>query len=182
MALSATMYRFEINLSDVERGVYDTVELRVAQHPSESDAYLVTRVLAMALEYREDLAFGRGISTPEEPGLSAPNEMGGVGLWIEIGHPSADLLHKVTKQADEVVVYTHKNAEPIVADLESGDVHRGDEVAVVSFDPAFIDAVAGALTRNCKWDVLRNDGVVYVTAGEETFQTTPAVFQPRRRG
>lgn len=179
MALSATMYRFEINLSDVERGVYETLELRPAQHPSESDAYLVTRVLAMALEYRDDLAFGRGISTPEDPGLSAPNQMGGIDLWIEIGHPSGDLLHKVTKQADQVVVYTHKSPEPLIAELESGDVYRGDEVTVVAFDPAFIDAVAEALTRNSKWDVLRNEGVVYVTVGDETFQTTPTVFQER---
>lgn len=56
-------------------------------------------------------------------------------------------------------------------------MHLGDEVTVNSFDPAFIDAVAGALTRNSNWDVLRNEGIVCVTAGEETFQTTPTVFQ-----
>ena len=100
MALTATMMRFELELSDVDRGLYTTIDLRAAQHPSESDAYLVTRVLAMALEYREDLSFGRGISTPDDPGLSAPNDMGGHALWIEIGQPSVAKLHKVTKLAD----------------------------------------------------------------------------------
>jgi uncharacterized protein YaeQ len=180
MALTATMYRFELSLSDVDRGVYETIELRVAQHPSESDAYLITRVLAMALEYREDLTFGRGISTPEDPGLSAPDQMGGVALWIDIGHPSADRLHKVTKQAEDVRVYTHKSADPILADLASGDVHRGDEVVVVEFDHEFIDGIAGALSRNTSWDILRNEGVLYVTIDEETFETTPVVHSPQR--
>ena len=177
MALTATMYRFEINLSDVDRGVYETIELRVAQHPSESDGYLVTRVLAMALEYREGLAFGRGVSSPDEAPLSAPGEMGRTALWVEIGHPSGDRLHKVTKLADEVVVYTHKSPEPILADLASGNVHRGEEVVVVALAPDFVDALAGLLTRNCRWDVLRNDGVLYVTSDEQTVQTTPAVHR-----
>lgn len=177
MALTATMYRFELNLSDVDRGLYETIELRVAQHPSESDAYLVTRVLAMALEYREGLSFGRGVSSPDDPPLSAPGEMGSIALWVEIGHPSGDRLHKVTKQAERVVVYTHKNPEPIVADLSSGKIHRGDEVCVIALSSEFVDGLTGLLTRNNRWDVLRNEGMVYVTAGEATVQTTPVVWQ-----
>lgn len=178
MALTATMFRFELGLSDVDRAVYDTLELRVAQHPSESDDYLVTRLLAMALEHREGLSFGRGISTPEDPPLSAPNRMGGVALWIEIGHPSADRLHKITKHAEEVRVYTHRSPEPILADLRSGAVHRGDEVMVVAFAPAFIADLASRLSRTNRWDILRNEGVLYVTVGEETLQTTPVVSGP----
>ena len=177
MALTATMFRFELNLSDVDRGLYESIELRVAQHPSESDAYMLTRVLAMALEYREGLSFGRGVSSPDEAPLSAPGEMGATALWIEIGHPSGGRLHKITKKAEEVVVYTHKNPEPILAELTSGNVHRGEEVAVVALDADFIDRLAALLTRNNRWDVLRNEGVLYVTAGAETLQTTPTVFQ-----
>lgn len=176
MALTATMYRFELDLSDVDRGVYDSLELRAAQHPSESDAYLVTRVLAMALEHCDGLTFGRGISVPDDPGIYAPDDMGGKRLWIEIGHPSAERMHKVTKQASKVCVYTHKNPEPIVADLASGAVYKGDEVVVVAFEPAFLEELAGALTRNNKWGVLRSESVLYVSVGDETFQTTPSVY------
>lgn len=175
MALTATMFRFELNISDVDRAFYDTIELRVAQHPSESDTYLVTRILAMALEYRVDLTFGRGISTPDDAPLSAPDMMGGLDLWIEIGQPSADRLHKVTKQANDVVVYTHKDPDSIIEALGSGDIHRGDEVVVVALAPSFIDDLAGALTRNATWDILRSEGVLYVTVGDETFQTTPQI-------
>jgi uncharacterized protein YaeQ len=177
MALTATMRRFQLNLSDTDRDVYETIELRVAQHPSESEPYLVTRVLAMALEYRRDLQFGRGLSTPEEPGLSAPNAMGGVALWIEIGLPSAERLHKITKQADEVCVYVHKNPEPLLADLSSGTIHRAETIKVVAFAPSFLQALSERVERNNTWDVLRTNGTLYVTIGEETFETTPMTVQ-----
>lgn len=171
MALTATMFRFELNISDVDRGFYETIELRAAQHPSESDAYLVMRVLAMALEYRDDLTFGRGVSTPDDPPISAPDMMGGMDLWIEIGQPSAERLHKVSKQANTIKVYTHKDPANLEEALMSGDIHRGDEIVLIALAPSFIEGIAGALDRNASWDVLRNDGVLYVTSGDETFQT-----------
>ena len=175
MALTATLFRFELNVSDVDRGVYDALELRVARHPSETDEYMVTRVLAMALEHREGLVFGRGISTPEDPPLSAPGPMGTIALWVEIGHPAPERLHKITKQADEVCVYTHKAPDALLADLRSGSIHRGDHVRVVALGPEFVDELVQALSRTNRWDVLRNEGVLYVTAGERTLDTTPAV-------
>ncbi len=177
MALTATMFRFELELSDVDRGVYETLELRVAQHPSESDAFMVTRVLAMALEYRDGLEFGRGVCVPDDPPLSAPNAMGGVALWIEIGRPSADRLHKVAKQTDELRVYTHKSPTPLMDDLASGQIYRGDDIVVVALDPTFIDALGARLSRNNKWAVLRSHGELYVTIDDDTFQTVPAVAQ-----
>ena len=70
MALTATIYNFDVDLSDSDRGVYETVALRVAQHPSESDEYLIARVLAYLLEYAEGIVFSRGVSEPEEPMIS----------------------------------------------------------------------------------------------------------------
>lgn len=173
MALSATIRRFSMELSDVDRGVYDSFDLQAAQHPSESDAYLVTRVLAYALEYREDLTFGRGVSTPDDPAIFAADLTGQIELWIDIGQPSADRLHKVTKKADEVRVYTHKDAERIAESLATGDVFKGDEVVVIALDPVFIDEVAEHLTKNNTWSILRSEGVVYVTAADVTLSTTP---------
>ncbi len=180
MALTATIFRFEISLSDIDREVYETLELRVAQHPSETDTYLVTRVLARALEHRQGLDFGRGISVPEDPPLSALDERSNIDLWIEIGQPSADRLHKVTKRSEKVCVYTHKNPEPLLAQLgEESTVHRAEEIVVVALDADFIADLAGRLNRTNRWDILRSDGVLYVTVDDETFQTTPTVFDRR---
>ena len=175
MALSATIFRFELNLSDVDRGVYDSLELRVARHPSETDEYMVTRVLAMALEHREGLAFGRGISTPEDPVLSAPGEHGTIALWVEIGHPAPERLHKITKQAADVAVYTHKDPAALLADLASGKVHRGDEVRVVAFDPAFVTSLVERLDRKNAWEALRNEGNLYVTIDGAVLETIPSL-------
>ena len=70
MALTATIYNIDIDLADGDRQVYETLALRVARHPSESEAYLLTRVLAYALEYREGIAFSRGLSDPDEPAIA----------------------------------------------------------------------------------------------------------------
>ena len=64
MALTATIYNFDIDLADNDRGVYETIALRAAQHPSESDEYLIARVLAYLLEFREGIDFSRGVSEP----------------------------------------------------------------------------------------------------------------------
>jgi uncharacterized protein YaeQ len=178
MALSATIRRFHLSVSDVDRAVYETLEFQVAQHPSESEPYLVTRVLAMALEHREGLVFGRGLSNPEEPGLSAPSEHGGVALWIEIGQPSAARLHKITKQADDVRVYSHKKVEGLIAELDAESVHRREEITIIAFEPSFLDGLCERLTRNNTWELFRTDGVVYLTVDGTTLETTPTIYGP----
>src|SRR5437868_11046191 len=109
------MRKFEIALADSDRGVYDDLELRVAQHPSESERYLVARVLARALEHAEGLEFSKGgVSDDDEPALIQRDLRGELVAWIEIGSPSPDRLHKATKAAPRVVVYTWKSPEQLV--------------------------------------------------------------------
>src|SRR5712691_4454087 len=98
MALTATIYNVEIDLADADRGVYESLALRVARHPSESEEYLVTRVLAYALEFTEGIAFsGGGLSDPDEPAITIRDLTGRIKVWIEIGSPEAARLHKASK-------------------------------------------------------------------------------------
>src|SRR6476469_2264618 len=97
MALTATMYHLQIGLSDVDRGVYETLDLRVAQHPSETMRYLLTRTLAYCLLYEPGIAFTRGLSTTDEPALWIKDLQGQLRTWIDVGTPSADRLHKARK-------------------------------------------------------------------------------------
>lgn len=168
MALASTMFRFDLDISDVDRGVYTTEELRIAQHPSETDGYLIARVLAFALEQCQDLSMGRGVAFPDEPGLSAPNATGGLALWIEIGAPSAERLHKVTKSADTVKVYTHRDMKIVAQELTSRRVHKLEDVDIVELPQPLIKALEERLDRRSAWTILRSDGVLYVTVGDET--------------
>ena len=114
MALSATIYTSTCRLSDVDRGVYESLALVARQAPSESEEYLVTRVLAYCLEYSEGIAFSRGLAEPDEPPLAVRDLTGALQAWIEIGAPDAARLHKAAKAAPRVVVYTHKDPAQLV--------------------------------------------------------------------
>lgn len=181
MALPSTIHRFQLAVSDVDRGVYETLEVQIARHPSETLTYAVTRVLAYCLEWREGLAFGRGLSSVEEPTLSAPGPHGTIGLWIDVGGPSADRLHKASKQAEEVCVYTYKDVERLLEDWRSQRIHKAEAIRVVAIPAAELEPLCERVGRNNSWDVLRTEGRVYVTVGGETLEldaTTTALGEP----
>jgi uncharacterized protein YaeQ len=168
MALTATMYRFALDVSDVDRGVYTSVELRAARHPSESEAYLVLRVLAFALSWSEHLQMGRGIAHPEEPSLHEPDPTGGYVRWIEIGAPSAERLHRASRTGARVSLWTHRPLQPLRDEMRQRPVHRADTVEVVEVDRALVEGLTRDLGRNERWQVLRTEDTVYVTRGSET--------------
>ncbi|WP_045859198.1 YaeQ family protein [Teredinibacter purpureus] len=113
MALSATIYKFTIALSDLNRHYYDSVALTVAQHPSENAERMMARVLAFCLHAQEFLEFTKGLSTPETPDIWAKSLDGNTTLWVEVGEPSADKLKKATRIADEVWVYTFNSKSEV---------------------------------------------------------------------
>ena len=106
MAIGSTMHTFEVQLADMDRGVYDDFSLRAARHPSETDAYMLTRVLAYGLEFAEGIAFGGGISQTDEPAVLVRDLTGQITAWIEIGAPDAERLHYGSRLAERTVVYT----------------------------------------------------------------------------
>lgn len=160
--MNVTLYKFTLDVSDVDRGFYETLEFRVVQHPSEAHHYLLTRVLAFALNYREGLAFATvGLSDPDVPALSIPDE-----LMIEIGNPSARKLHKATKATDRVRVYTYKNAENLIKEIEAEKVHRAEAIEVFSLTPSFLDELAEKMKKDNRWGLLVNEGVITVQIGD----------------
>jgi uncharacterized protein YaeQ len=107
---AVTLYRFRIELSDLDRSVYDSLDFRVAMHPSETNDFLITRVLAYALNWQEGLEFSAGgLHEAEEPAMKVAGRHGTTALSIEIGNPSAKRLHKNAKAADAIKVYTYKD-------------------------------------------------------------------------
>ncbi|AZC13019.1 MULTISPECIES: YaeQ family protein [unclassified Microbacterium] len=147
MAAGAVMHTFEVQLADVDRGVYDEVTVRAARHPSETDAYMVTRVLAYLLEYEEGVAFSGGISSTEEPAVLIRDATGRITAWIEVGAPDAGRLHFGSKLADRTTVYTHRDPAKVRAGVAGKTIHRADDIVLHSFDPGFIDAAVAALAR-----------------------------------
>ncbi len=171
MALPATMRKFEITLSDSDRQIYETLDLRVAQHPSESERYLVARVLARALEHAEGLEFSKGgVSDDVEPALIQRDLTGALRAWIEIGSPSPDRIHKAGKAAPRVAIYAWKNPEQLAAAIAERRVHREPELYALA--PELLDAIAATLDRTNKWDLAVTGGALYLTVNGQLFEGT----------
>ena len=169
MALAATVYHIQIELSDVDRGVYETLDLRVARHPSESMPYLLTRVIAYALLYEEGIAFSKGgLSDTDEAPVSVKDLQGNLRVWVELGTPSAERLHRVSKASPRVVVFTQHDPRLLIREAQSRPIHKADQIEVYALDASFLDRLGALTDRNARWTLMRNDGLVYVTVGAET--------------
>ncbi len=171
MALGATIYAFDIELSDVDRNVYQPLNLRVAQHPSESPDFLVTRVLAYCLEYAEGIGFSKGLSDPDEPAIFVRDLTGALQAWIDIGLPEPERLHRASKAAPRVAVYTHKDPVQWAARLVEAKIHRADRLEVFAFDRAWIAQIVACLDRRMTLSLARSEAEIYLTTGSDTFQT-----------
>jgi uncharacterized protein YaeQ len=168
MAAGATLYTFQVTLNDADRGVYELLEFRVARHPSETEEYLLARTLAYCLEYREGLAFSSGLSDPDAPALEVRDLTGALDSWIEIGVPEPARLHKATKAARRVAVYSHKSVTTLVARLAAERVHRAAEIEVYEFDRDFVARSCARLARRMSFDLTVTDRHLYLSLGEET--------------
>jgi uncharacterized protein YaeQ len=168
MALTATMYHFQITLSDVDRGVYEELDLRIARHPSETLRFLLTRTLAYCLSFEDGIAFSKGgLSSAEEAPLSVRDRTGVLKAWIDIGQPSAERLHKASKAAGRVALFTHVELPLLLKEAAARPIHRVEQIEVWRLDAAFLDALAAKLGKNEKFELVRTDGQLYVTlAGE----------------
>ena len=169
MALGATIYLFNIDLADSDRGVYETLELRVARHPSETADYMLTRVLAYCCEYSEGLAFSSGIADPDQPSIALRDLTGKLMLWIEIGTPDAARLHKASKASPRVVIYSHKDAALLATRLTGEKIHRAAEIELYALDKDWIASVAKKLERRVHFALTIAERNLYLSLGEDTF-------------
>ncbi len=172
MAIGATIHTFEIELSDVDRGVYESLSLRVAQHSSETDAYMITRVIAYLLEYEDGIVFGAGgVSSPDEPAVLVRDPTRQITNWIEVGAPDAARLHHGSKLAGSVAVYTHRDAQKLIASWAGKTIHRAEHILVRAFDRRFIDAAANLLERRNSATCSVMEGQVYLELNGAALET-----------
>jgi uncharacterized protein YaeQ len=169
MALGATVYTLDIDLADSDRGVYESLALRVARHPSESDDYLVARVLAYCLEYTEGIAFSRGgLSEADEPPIAVRDLTGRLQAWIDIGSPDAARLHKAAKLAPRVAVYMHRDPAQFLRLLAGERIPRAEALELYAFDRPMIAAVAARLERRMAFALSINERELYLSIGDDT--------------
>lgn len=165
------IYNFAVQLADNDRGVYEDLTLRVARHPSETDAYMVTRVLAYCLEYTEGITFSEGISSTDEPAVLVRDLTGKLTTWIEVGSPDADRLHYASKLADRTTIYTHRDPDKVIGAWAGKRIHELDQITLHSFDPGFVDAVVAVLDRRTTMTVSVVEGQLYLDVNGRAFSS-----------
>jgi uncharacterized protein YaeQ len=181
VALTATVYNFDVQLSDVDRNVYETLAIRAARQPSETEEYLVARVLAYCLEYTEGIRFTKGLAEPDVPAIDVRDLTGVLRSWIEIGTPDADRLHKASKASPRVVVYTFKDPSNLLRQFEGTRIHRAESIELNAFDPAFIASIVERLDRRTSFALAVTDRHLYLTIGDETLESAVKPLQSAER-
>ena len=169
MAQASTIYVVSIDLADMDRGVYEAFELRVARHPSETSEFMLVRILAYCLEYTEGLEMTTGLSTTDEPALVVRDLTGRVTSWIEVGLPDASRLHRGSKLAGRVVVYTHRDVRQLLSRLEGEKIHRREELRIRAFDRTAVETVAASLDRRTSFSLTVSGGELHLSFGDQLF-------------
>ena len=174
MALKATIFKTDLNVTDMDRNVYRSDVLTLARHPSETDERMMVRVLAFALHSDEALQFTKGISTDDEPDLWQKNLSGEIELWIELGQPDEKRIRKACARAKCVVIYTYnsRSAEVWWQQIAS-KLHRFDNLSVIHL-PADVSRKLSALAqRNMQLQCTIQDGVVWLADAENSVEVAP---------
>jgi uncharacterized protein YaeQ len=168
MALTATLHTLRVVLNDADRGVYETLELRVARHPSETLPYMLSRTLAYCLYWEPDIAFSKGLSTTDEPAVWVKSLDARIQLWIDVGHPSAERLHKASKAAQRVAVCTFQALDAFTRPLAGARIHRADEIELLGLPTPMLAPLEASVERRMDWDVAVSGGQLYVTTAGQT--------------
>ena len=171
MALPSTVYRATIQLSHVDRGIYETIQATLARHPSETAERLVLRLLAYAICYGPDVAFTKGIGAGDEPDLWVKGGDGRVALWIEVGTPEPERLLKAARHAGRVVLLASAPIRSRWDEQHLAKLAGAANLTVIGLDFAFVRQLAAGLERSIAWDVTISGDGLYVTVGGETLDT-----------
>ena len=171
MALPSTIYRANLQLSDIDRGVYETIQTTVAQHPSETAERLVARLLALALFFEPELTFTKGLSATDEPDLWVVGPDGRTRLWVEVGLPEADRIVKASRHAERVALLACGRGVVAWDQQHLPKLEKVGNLSVVSVDQEFIATLAARLERVVTWSITITEGTIYLTSGDDTHET-----------
>ncbi len=169
MASSSVLYRFQVELSDIDNGRYNTLEFRTACHPSEDLERLVVRVLARTIADRENLEFGKGLDEPSDPALLVQSMAGRIDTWIDVGMPSAERLHRASKACGNVIVFTDKNASATKKEWSSRKIHRNESIQLYVLPHELVASLASEVDRATQLFVSIMEGTLSVSVNDESF-------------
>jgi uncharacterized protein YaeQ len=181
MALTATIFKAELTVSDMDRGHYATHALVLARHPSETDERMMVRLLAFALNADEALEFGKGLSSEDEPALWRKDLTGIIELWIDVGLHDEKAVRKACGRARQVRLYSYGRGAAKWWQDNSAAMTRPDNLTVIGLPAEATQALAGLAERTMQLQCMIQDGTAWISSGDNTVEITPAILNAARR-
>ena len=178
MALKSTIIKTHLSLSDMDRHVYQTCSLTIAQHPSENEQRLMVRILAYALQYQEQLEFTKGLCADDEPEIWIKNYSDEIELWVELGLPDEKRLKKACNRAKQVVLYTYgENTQSIWWQKNQAKLMGYNNLSVISLPYSATAQLAKMAARAMTLTVTVQDGEIWVSDEQNSVQCQPDVLK-----
>ena len=174
MALKATIFKAELEVSDLDRAHFATHALTLARHPSETDERMMVRLLAFALNAHERLEFGPGLSAEDEPDLVQRDLTGAIELWVDVGLPDERAIRKASGRSKAVKVYAYgARSLSIWWEQNREALGRLPNATFFEIPPDACDALAAQAGRNMKFAVTIQEGAVNFSNHSETLHLVP---------
>ncbi|HEY2345681.1 MAG TPA: YaeQ family protein [Xanthomonadaceae bacterium] len=176
MSPKATIYKAELQVSDMDRHYYASHALTLARHPSETDERLMVRLLAFALHAGERLEFGRGLSTDDEPDLWRKSLAGEIEQWIELGQPDEQRIRKACGRARQVIVvgYSGRGFQ-VWWDKVADGLARSKNLTVIDLPAPAVQEMTALAQRNMQLQCLVQDGQVQLMSDTACVAIEPVV-------
>jgi len=168
MALKATIYKAVIHLSDMDRNFYDTLQLTIAQHPSETDQRMMLRMIAFVLNAHEDLQFGKGVSDDDEATIWQINYSEEIELWIELGQIDEKRIKKASNRSKQMKLYCYGRSVEIWWKQIGSKLQQIDTLSIEQFSVATAEALTKLINRTMEFQCSIQDGQLWLTAGDDT--------------
>lgn len=177
MALKSTIFKADLQISDMDRHYYQQHALTIARHPSETDERMMIRVLAFALNASESLAFGKGLSDTDEPDLWQKDLTGAIELWIEVGQPDDRAILKACGRAERVLVYSYSSVSNIWWNQTGSRVERAKNLKVVNIPAEASQALAALAQRTMQLQCTIQEGQIWLGANEDMVLIEPETIK-----
>lgn len=176
MALKSTIFKVDLSLADMDRNVYQDYSLTLARHPSENDQRMMVRLLAFMRYADEQLSFGKGLSTDEEPDLWLRDLTGVIDLWMLVGLPDERWLRKASGRAARVVLFTYGGrVAQMWWEQNRATLEKLANLTVFRLAPEDTQALASLANRAMRLQCLIQDGEMLITGEGESIRIEPEV-------
>ncbi|RJX33449.1 MAG: YaeQ family protein [Oxalobacter sp.] len=177
MALKSIICKASLSISDIDRGYYAEHALTLARHPSETDERMMVRLLTFALLADEALAFGKGLSSEDEPDLWQKDLTGVIERWIEVGQPDERRVRQACGRASQVIVVCYGNAADVWWNQQRDKLERLSNLTVIRLPVTATQAMAKLSGRNMALHCTIQEGQILLTAGNETITVEPEYWK-----